>query len=333
MNRLFIFFILILLAFGCTDDETEAPSYISGNQVNAIYIDEDGIRWFGTGNGISSFDGKVWKNYDVGDGLPSNYIRDIDIRQISSGTQLLAGTNNGIGIVNMTFNIIKSIVTGDTLNSGLRSNNVFTLMQDKIGGTWFGTMEGLSVQFHNNWLISETDSLIKDYLITDIAPGPDTISFVCFYGQGIALMDLDVDAVTTVTYYKWPLSPLPSMNIQAIYVDGYHYQWIGTDNGLAFHGNFDPAKEWIHYYESDGLIDNNVLSVKSDNNRITWVGTVSGVSRFDGQDWTNYTVEDGLAGDIVYCIAIDHDNSVWFGTNNGASHFLGDEWITYRKEQ
>jgi ligand-binding sensor domain-containing protein len=333
MKRSIIYLIIILLVLGCKDDEPEKETFIAGNTVRSVVIDEDGILWFGTESGISSFNGEEWVNYTYINGLPSDTIFDIEVRHFLSETQILVATVRGVGIVNKILNMAKSIVTINKANSDIRSNEIFAIMEDHIGGTWISTREGLTVHYNNNWLISETDSITKDYAITDIAAGPDTISYVCFYGQGIALMDLDVDALTTVTYYEWPLSPLPSMNIQAIYVDGYHHQWIGTDNGLAFHGNFDPTKEWYLYYESDGLIDNNVLAVKSDDNGITWVGTSSGVSRFDGEEWISFTEEDGLAGNIVFCIAIDQDNSVWFGTNNGASHFIQDEWITYRTEE
>jgi ligand-binding sensor domain-containing protein len=333
MKKYITILALALVLITCKDDEPKKETFIVGNHVLTIVIDDDAIRWFGTRSGISSFDGETWVNYTYKDGLPSDTVVDIDVRQLGLDIQILAATRSGIGILNTDLNIVNSIVSINMFNSDIRSNDVLSIMEDYIGGTWIGTMEGLNVHYKNKWLISETDSIVKDYAITDIAPGPDTISYVCFYGKGIALMDLEVDALTTVTYYQWPASPLPSVNIQAIYVDGYDYQWIGTDNGLAFHGNFDPSKDWHLYDESDGLIDNFVLSVTSDKDGIAWIGTISGVSRFDGQNWTNYTTEDGLAGDMVYCIAIDHDNSVWFGTNNGASHLVDDEWYTYRTDQ
>jgi ligand-binding sensor domain-containing protein len=146
-------------------------------------------------------------------------------------------------------------------------------------------------------------------------------------------MNSGVDAVTTVTYYEWPFSPLPSDNVQAIYIENYHHQWIGTDKGLAFHGNFDPKQEWELFYEQDGLINNNVFSVRGDGHGITWIGTAAGVSMYDGEEWTSYTVQDGLAGDSVFCIAMDPDGSVWFGTNFGASNFNGTTWTTFREEQ
>ena len=332
MKRSFLFLTAIILLTACNEEQPEKKTFIAGNQVKTIYVDEHGIKWFGTESGISSFNDSIWNNYTYEDGLPDNEVIDIDLRNVDDDPQLILATNNGIGLVRKELNIAHSIVTINKANSGIRSNEIITLMQDHIGGTWVGTMEGLTVYYNNKWILSEDDEIIKEYAITDIAPGTDTIAFVCFNGQGIALMDLGAGSLTTVAWYESPTSPLPSMNIQTIYVDGDDNQWIGTDNGLAFHGSLDPETDWVVYDESDGLIDNNVLAVILDRNGIAWIGTTSGVSRFDGQDWTSYTTGDGLAGYIVFSIAIDNDNSVWLGTNDGVSHLIGDEWITYRKE-
>ncbi len=328
----FILISLLILTWSCDKDEPEVQQNIAGNRVTSIYIDEDGIKWFGTENGLSAYDGSTFKNFAVEDGLPENHINDIYGRKDGTGSQLLIATRKGAGILDKVSNLIQSIQILLSSNSGLAGDIVTSLTHDNKNVTWFGTDGGISIQYEGNWMDSDENDLIKEYPITDIAPGPDSIAFICLSGRGIALMNPGVDAVTTVTYYEWPFSPLPSDNVQAIYIENYHHQWIGTDKGLAFHGNFDPKQQWELFYEQDGLINNNVLSVRGDGTGVTWIGTAAGVSRYDGQDWTNYTVEQGLAGDSVYCIAIDPNGSVWFGTNFGASNFNGTTWTNFREE-
>ncbi len=329
------YFILLLslsvIASCCDKDEPVVQEYIAGNRVASIYIDEDGIIWFGTENGLSAYDGSTFTNYGVKDGLPENQINDIYGRRSGTGSQILIATWKGAGILDKVGNLIQSIQVYLTSNSGLAGDRVTSLSHDNKNVTWFGTEGGISIQYEGKWMDSDENDLIKDYEITDIAPGPDSISFICLSGRGVALMNLGIDAVTTVTYYEWPYSPLPSDKVQAIYIENYHHQWIGTDEGLAFHGNFDPKQEWELFYEQDGLINNNVLSVRGDGQGVTWIGTAAGVSRYDGEEWTNYTVHDGLAGDSVFCTAMDRDGSVWFGTNFGASKFDGTNWTTFRK--
>ena len=328
-NKVFPLILIILVSWSCEREEPEISENISGNRITTIHIDADGVRWFGTENGLSAFDGAVWYNYSTEDGLPENQINDITSRTKDKGTELVVGTPNGVGILGKVSHVIHSISLLFSSNSGLAGDRVTSLSSDNLDVTWFGTEGGISILHEGEWMDSEDNNLIKEYPVTAIAAGPDSISFVCLSGYGIALMNPGIDALTTVTYYAWPFSPLPSDNIQAIYVDGYHHQWIGTDMGLAFHGNFDPKQQWELYYEQDGLINNNVLSVCGDGMGVTWIGTVAGLSRFDGEQWTNYTVDNGLAGDSVFSIACDPDGSVWFGTNSGVSHFDGTTWTNY----
>ena len=334
LYRKYILFLLVLFIFtGCSDNnEPVVQEKIAGNQVTSIYIDDEGIRWFGTENGLSAYDGSTWTNYAVEDGLPENQINDINGRKNGAGSQLLIATGKGAGIIDKINNLVQSIQILLSSNSGLAGDIITSLSHDNENVTWYGTDGGISIQHEGNWMDSDENDLIKQYTITDIAAGPDSIAFICLSGRGVALMNPEVDAVTTVTYYEWPFSPLPSDNVQAIYIENYHHQWIGTDEGLAFHGNFDPKQQWELFYEQDGLINNNVLSVRGDGQGVTWIGTAAGVSRYDGEEWTSYTVQDGLAGDSVFCIATDPNGSVWFGTNFGASNFNGSTWTTFRVE-
>ena len=63
------------------------------NRVQAIMEDTKGIIWFGTANGVSSFDGENWQSYNVTDGLTDHCVNDI--AAASDGTIWFA-TNNGI---------------------------------------------------------------------------------------------------------------------------------------------------------------------------------------------------------------------------------------------
>ncbi len=44
------------------------------SQVHAIVQDDDGYLWFGTGEGLSKFDGKEFINYNRNDGIAANFI-------------------------------------------------------------------------------------------------------------------------------------------------------------------------------------------------------------------------------------------------------------------
>jgi len=57
---------------------TEAEGLVN-NYVGAIAVGTDNVKWFGTGNGVSSFDGTTWTTFTTDDGLVGNYIRAIAV--------------------------------------------------------------------------------------------------------------------------------------------------------------------------------------------------------------------------------------------------------------
>src|SRR6187402_3229824 len=71
---------------------------LANNNVQAIAIDANGTKWFGTyGGGISKFDGTNWTNYTVNDGLVCDFVRTIKIDAFGN---LWIGTDGGISKFN-----------------------------------------------------------------------------------------------------------------------------------------------------------------------------------------------------------------------------------------
>ncbi|HNW88969.1 MAG TPA: two-component regulator propeller domain-containing protein [Bacteroidales bacterium] len=69
-----------------------------------------------------------------------------------------------------------------------------------------------------------------------------------------------------------------------------------------------------------------------DTNNNVWVGTDSGVAKFDGTNWTVFTMAvDGLPSDIITCLAVDRlTNNIWIGTDgDGVAKYDGAAWTTY----
>ena len=87
---------------------------------------------------------------------------------------------------------------------------------------------------------------------------------------------------------------------------------------------------WTVYDEEDGLVCNYISELSFDKNGVLWIGTLHGISSFDGKSWTTYTTENsGLANNNIISITIDKDNVKWFGTiNSGVSTFDGTVWKT-----
>lgn len=109
---------------------------------------------------------------------------------------------------------------------------------------------------------------------------------------------------------------------------------------LALCINSHAQETWTNYTTSNSsILNNSVESIAIDVLGNKWIGTVSGVSKFDGSNWTNYTPSNSGIGYLVVgtslssqvsSIAIDAQGNKWFGIyGGGVSKFDGTNWTTY----
>ncbi len=86
---------------------------------------------------------------------------------------------------------------------------------------------------------------------------------------------------------------------------------------LSISNIFGQTYFFDQYTVKDGLAQSTVYTLAQDQKGFLWIGTRSGVSRFDGRTFTNYTSRDGLAKNGVSAILVDSRNNVWFGHIDG----------------
>lgn len=99
------------------------------DRVMSIYEDKSGVIWFGTGGGISRYDGKSFQNFTTKKGLPNN---DITTIMEDKTGKLWIGTRGEACFYNgRTFTVIKN-------KDGKAFNNVWSIVEDKRGYIWFG---------------------------------------------------------------------------------------------------------------------------------------------------------------------------------------------------
>jgi len=76
------------------------------------------------------------------------------------------------------------------------------------------------------------------------------------------------------------------------------------------------------YGVKQGLSNSDVYVVQQDDNGYVWLGTKSGISRFDGKTFENFFSEEGTAPNGMRCIYIDSTDGIWFGhTGGGLTYF------------
>ena len=137
--------------------------------------DNSGNIWFGTGGGVSRYNGKSFTSFTVKDGLASNAVHAMV--QDKNGT-IWIGTNAGVSCYDgKSFNDFKN-------NEGYPFVNVRSIIQDKTGNIWIGGSDGLfNTKSRTTITESFTGNLFEDkagYLwltAADTARGMDLMSF------------------------------------------------------------------------------------------------------------------------------------------------------------
>ena len=86
-----------------------------------------------------------------------------------------------------------------------------------------------------------------------------------------------------------------------------------------------------YYFESygvkQGLSNSDVYAVTQDDEGYIWLGTKSGISRFDGKSFINYYSEEGTAPNGMKSICQDTAGGIWFGhIGGGLSYYLNGKF-------
>lgn len=145
-------------------------------------------------------------------------------------------------------------------------------------------------------------------------------------------LDVIPVSLTTVSWER-----LMELNINYILGSGNRYAWIGTSNGLAkltFQYNTEdlPSDSIVSdikiYTENDGLPNNTVYAIASDDNQNLWLSTNKGLSKFSIHEETfaNYLLEGGATVNEFNEGAVEKGKNghIYFGGIGGLVRFHPD---------
>jgi len=93
---------------------------------------------------------------------------------------------------------------------------------------------------------------------------------------------------------------------------------------------FSQQYNFVNYSIEDGLAQSQVRALCQDNDGYLWIGTLGGVSKFDGIKFTNYSTEDGLLTNQANSIYKTKQGDIWIGGKGGISKFNGLDFESYK---
>jgi ligand-binding sensor domain-containing protein len=117
--------------------------------------------------------------------------------------------------------------------------------------------------------------------------------------------------------------------IQCLVEEG-EYLWVGTDGGGLVKLNKSTGELIVYGNWNSGLPDNVVNAIAIDVQGNKWIGTGSGLVKFDGVNWTVYNTSNSkLPDNRVFALSIDVQGNKWIGTGSGLVKFDGVNWTVY----
>ena len=115
--------------------------------VKAVYVDSEGVKWFGTNKGLCRYDDLTWRYYTDADYLVGNQVNALTFEQTDLGSALWVATTEGVSMVTFDGDGITES-TGYTTGDGLLDNDVADIAIDSRHGKFFGSTRGIT-WFHD----------------------------------------------------------------------------------------------------------------------------------------------------------------------------------------
>jgi signal transduction histidine kinase/ligand-binding sensor domain-containing protein len=323
----------------------------STDPIGSFAQTSDGYLWFGSGAGLSRFDGvrnRLWQP-PPGVSLPDNRVRAL---LVSRDGTLWIGTAGGLASWNgralrtyteFTGKYVNALLqdregtiwvagftppttgylcairgTGTECNGedGRFGTGVSCLSEDKAGTLWAAASTGLW-----RWKPGPPQRYPQPEQFSGLRCLSETAS-----GAILATMENGMEEFVNGQFEPFPLPRVAlGVRVLVLFEDRDGSLWIGThDGGLlrAYGGRLDS------FGHSDGLSADQVLNVFEDREGTIWVSTSDGLDRFRPLPAVAYSTPQGMTG--ASSVLADRDGSIWISTSTGLYRRRDGKVLSYR---
>lgn len=86
---------------------------------------------------------------------------------------------------------------------------------------------------------------------------------------------------------------------------------------------------WQNFTVAHGLPYRVIAAILQDRRGDLWMGSLGGITRYDGREMRTFTEADGLVGGRVFALAEDAQGHIWIGAEKGLCRYDGSSFTTY----
>lgn len=347
------FFVLAILLFGTANAEDikrigvpyiqnySKLDYASGNQNWSIARDHHGVMYFGNGEGLLSYDGKYWKQYE----MPNRQI----VRAVAADRsgRIYVGSYAEFGYWSikenkMQYTSLKGLVAGKHA-----LNNEIWKIYSEGDKTIFQSFSAIYIYQHNKISVIEAPGSFlflhqvgKRYIAEVLGKG----LFELMGTRLVALKDdgsMRPEEVLSILPYKNGQLLIGTRKNGLVLYDGLSYKPFKTqaDNFLQTYQLNNGTRILNKYYaygtilnglviidengsviqrinKSSGLQNNTVLSIFVDQEQNLWTGLDNGIDRIELNSPLNFYFDKVGQFGTVYSSLI-YEGNIYLGTNQG----------------
>lgn len=289
---------------------------LSQFSVNSMYVDEKGVIWIGTREGLNSYNGNDITTFKLQKNDPNSLLSNLVLQ--------ITGNHNGK---------IYVLCTDGVAELDLTTQKFTTLKQGNINGIYY--KESLFIS-RKNEILKWNEKECKFTPYYTLPNKKVIVSFMHIDEKNNMWMGTEKDGVFQLSAQKELSHPIQQGNITSIYEDSNHELWIGSwEHGLyrilegGIIKNIRHKPNDPHTPSSDF-----VRSCCEDNNGNVWIGTFNGLNCFDRQtdsfhNYTSNNKKESLTHSSIWCIVKDLQGTLWIGTYFGGVNYFNPEYEIY----
>ena len=322
------------------------PDSLPDNNVKAFFEDETGAMWVGTHAGLSRFDRSSGKFFayrarpDDPAGFGETHVQSIGL-DANTGLVWVGTEDHGVRVLDRSTGHFTSYAHDPSDPSSLTGGEVFHIFQDRAGAMWLSTPGGL------NRFDSGTHTFVR--YVHD-PRNPNSVSdnavletyedragrFWVPTNTGLDLMDRARGTFTHLVHSDSDPSSISSniLNYEALCEDTAGALWIGTRSTGVDRLVSQPARFTTYRHDSQdakSLGNNSVNGLATGFGGELWIGTESGLDRFDGKTFRHYDPNDpsSLSPGPQRIVAVDARGMVWTASYGGSVDRLDGQHFTH----